>query len=96
MQVHIWPSRIRLVEAANAAIRVQASCVASSVGVGVVWKWSYTQIDSHGPASARCASRDMVFHCSAGSMPTRSIRQPCGMKTPNLIVMAPTYVGDRR
>ena len=33
----------------------------------------------------------MVFHCSAGSIPTRSIRQPCGMKTPNFIVMASTY-----
>src|SRR6478736_3182923 len=86
MQVHIWPSRTRPVLAANAAINVQASWVGSSVGTGVVWKWSYTQIDSHGPASARCASLDIVFHCWAGSTPTRSNRQPCGMKTPNLMV----------
>ena len=40
MQVHIWPSRTRLVAAPNAAISVQASWVASSVGTGTVWKWS--------------------------------------------------------
>src|SRR6478752_10271193 len=97
MQVHIWPSRTRPVLAANAAINVQASCVGSSDGTGVVWKWSYTQIDSHGPASARRASPDMVAHCSAGVMPTRSNRQPCGMKNPNLIVMTSTYgPGDHR
>jgi hypothetical protein len=40
MQVHIWPSRTVAVAAASAAINVHASCVASSVGVGIVWKWS--------------------------------------------------------
>ena len=40
MQVHIWPSRTVVVAAANAAISDQASCVASSVGTGTVWKWS--------------------------------------------------------
>jgi hypothetical protein len=40
MQVHIWPSRTRLVAAPNAAISVHASCVASSLGTGTVWKWS--------------------------------------------------------
>ena len=40
MQVHICPSRTRLVAAASAAIRVQASWVASAVGIGTVWKWS--------------------------------------------------------
>jgi hypothetical protein len=40
MQVHIWPIRSRLVVTASAAIRVQASCVAWSLGTGVVWKWS--------------------------------------------------------
>ena len=40
MHVHICPSRMREVEAANAAISVQASWVASSVGTGTVWKWS--------------------------------------------------------
>ena len=34
MHVHIWPSRMRLVEAAKAAMSVHASCVASSVGDG--------------------------------------------------------------
>ena len=78
-----------MVDAANAAVNVHASCVASWIGVGVVWKWSYTQMDSHGPESARWASPDIVVQCSAGSMPTRSMRQPCGMKTPNLIVIGP-------
>ena len=40
MAVHIWPSLIREVLAANAAISVHASWVASSVGIGTVWKWS--------------------------------------------------------
>jgi hypothetical protein len=40
MHVHIWPRRTRDVVAANAAIRVHASCVASWVGTGTVWKWS--------------------------------------------------------
>jgi hypothetical protein len=40
MQVHIWPRRTRLVAAPNAAISVQASWVASSLGTGTVWKWS--------------------------------------------------------
>ncbi len=40
MQVHIWPSRTREVEAASAAISAQASWVTSSVGTGTVWKWS--------------------------------------------------------
>src|SRR4051794_11983794 len=83
MQVHIWPRRIRDVAAPNAAIRVQASCVASSVGSGTVWKWSYTQTDSHGPASAARATPSIACHWSAGSMPTRSSFQPWGMKSPN-------------
>ena len=40
MHVHIWPSRMRAVDAANAAISVHASWVASSLGTGIVWKWS--------------------------------------------------------
>ena len=76
MQVHIWPSLIRDVVAANADINVHASWVASSVGTGTVWKWSYTQSDSHGPASAACASPLITSQCFAGSMPTRSCRQP--------------------
>ena len=35
MHVHIWPRRMRLVDAAKAAISVHASCVASSVATGV-------------------------------------------------------------
>ena len=40
MAVHIWPNLTRPVVAASAAISDQASCVASSVGTGTVWKWS--------------------------------------------------------
>src|SRR5690606_41678527 len=41
------------------AMSVHASWVASSLGTGVVWKWSNTHSDSHGPRSAACArSRD--------------------------------------
>lgn len=63
----------------------QASWVASSDGCGVVWKWSYTQIESHGPSSACRARSRITAHWSAGAMPTRSKRQPCGMNSPNLI-----------
>ncbi len=83
MQVHIWPSRTRSVAAAKAAISDHASWVASSVGTGTVWKWSYTQTDSQGPASAAWAKSRMVVHCSAVSMPARSSRQPCGTNNPN-------------
>src|SRR5690554_1647197 len=88
MQVHIWPRRMRVVDAAKAAISDHASWVASSLGRGVVWKWSYTQIDSHGPASACAASPLMVDQWSAGSMPTRSKRQPCGTNMPNLMLFS--------
>src|SRR5690606_24146129 len=87
MQVHIWPSRTCSVAAANAAISVHASWVAWSVGAGTVWKWSYTQIDVHGPASAWRATPSMVSQWCAGSMPARSSRQPWGTKSPNCIVM---------
>src|SRR5690606_2294628 len=84
MHVHIWPSRTREVLAANAAMRVHASWVAAWECSGVVWKWSLTQIDSKvDPASARWASPFITAHCSAGGIPTRSKRQPCGMKSPS-------------
>src|SRR5918994_4560355 len=66
---------------------VQASKQVSSSGVGTVWKWSKTQIESHPPSSAARATLVMVSNCSMGSsISARSIRQPCGTKTPNLIV----------
>ena len=86
MQVHIWPSRIRPVTAANAAIRVHASWVASSLGIGTVWKWSNTQIeDQSSLASARRASPAITPQCCEGSIPTRSMRQPCGTNSPNFM-----------
>src|SRR5918993_705598 len=67
---------------------VQASKQVSSSGVGTVWKWSKTQIESHPPSSAARATLVMVSNCSMGSsISARSIRQPCGTKTPNLIAM---------
>ncbi len=83
MQVHIWPSLTRLVAAAYAAISVHASWVASWVGTGTVWKWSYTQIESKGPSSAALATPSMVAQCSFGSIPARSKRHPCGTNSPN-------------
>src|SRR5487761_800095 len=89
MQVHICPSRTRLVAAANAAISVHASCVASCVGTGTVWKWSKTQIDSKGPSSAALAMLSMVGQWSFVSMPARSSRHPCGTKSPKRMVHHP-------
>ena len=40
MHVHICPRRTRRVEAAYAAMSAHASWVASSDGLGTVWKWS--------------------------------------------------------
>src|SRR5579859_1941808 len=98
MQVHIWPSRTRSVAAANAAISVHASCVASCVGTGTVWKWSKTQIDSKGPSSrsASSAMPSMVCQWSLVSMPTRSSRHPCGTKSPKRISHHPTRSVRRR
>ncbi len=43
---------MRDVVAAYAAISDHASCVASAVGTGTVWKWSYTHSESQAPPSA--------------------------------------------
>src|SRR6185437_5642435 len=101
MQVHIWPSRTRLVAAANAAISVHASCVASWVGTGTVWKWSKTQIDSKGPSSrsASWAMPSMVAQWSLVSMPAKSSRHPCGTKSPKRMAHHPMgggFAGARR
>src|SRR5690242_17423290 len=82
MHVHIWPSRTRSVTAPNADISDHASCVASSVGTGTVWKWSYTHTLCHGPLSAALARSRITRHWSLVSMPARSSRQPCGMNIP--------------
>ena len=78
MQVHIWPSLTRLVAAANAAISVHASCVASCVGTGTVWKWSKTQIDSNGPSSGRLGDaehgRPVVLSVDACQVEPPSLR----------------------
>src|SRR5215212_12184387 len=75
-----WVSRARV------AVIVQHSKQVSSSGVGTVWKWSKTQIESHPPSSATRATLVMVSYCSMGfSISARSIRHPCGTKTPNLI-----------
>ncbi len=61
-------------------MRVHASWVASSLGTGVVWKWSYTHTLLHGPASACSASEWIVLQWSFVGIPTRSNRQPSGKK----------------
>ena len=43
---------MRDVVAAYADISDHASWVASSVGIGTVWKWSYTHSESHALSSA--------------------------------------------
>jgi hypothetical protein len=51
-----------VVLAARAAIKVQASCVASAVAIGTVWKWSYTHTEVKGPFSARRATSSIACH----------------------------------
>jgi hypothetical protein len=56
---------MREVLAAYADISDHASWVASSVGIGTVWKWSYTHSESHAVPSAYAARfthhRPMLF-----------------------------------
>src|SRR4051794_20351325 len=78
----------RLVSRASVAVAVQHSKTEFSVGSGMVWKWSYSQIESHGPASAALATAVIASYCSTGSaISTRSIFQPCGTNTPKRVVM---------
>ena len=46
VQLTICPSRMVVVASASAAIVVQHSNTASCAGLGTLWKWSYTQIES--------------------------------------------------
>src|SRR5215207_2075120 len=88
MQPTICPILTFCVSRARVAEIVQHSKQVSSSGVGTVWKWSKTQIESHPPSSATRATLVMVSYCSMGSsISARSIRQPCGTNTPNLVVM---------
>src|SRR4030095_1367926 len=75
----VWVSRAR------AAVDTQHSKVGLSVGWGTVWKWSYSHTESKPRRSASWATWLIASYCAAGSvMWTRSMRQPCGAKTPNL------------
>src|SRR5262245_11451141 len=83
----------RLVSRASAAVVVHASNTLFWVGSGTVWKWSNSQIESHDPASAAFATAVIASHCSTGSaISVRSIRQPCGTKIPNRVVMTVSLV----
>ena len=63
----------------------QHSKVVLSVGWGTVWKWSYSHTESKPRRSASWAMWLIASYCAAGSlMWTKSMRQPCGAKTPNL------------
>src|SRR5688572_19779840 len=67
---------------------VQHSKVVLMVGSGVVWEWSYTQIESHGPVSAALATAVIASYCSTRSaISTRSIFHPCGTNTPKRTLM---------
>src|SRR5690349_20107850 len=82
----------RLVSRASVEDTVQHSKVVLRVGSGTVWKWSYTQTESHGPASARRALPVIASYCSTGSaISVRSIFQPCGTKIPKRMLIVATY-----
>src|SRR4051812_35892377 len=83
----------RLVSRASVDVTVQHSKVVLMVGSGMVWKWSYTQTESHGPASAALATAVIASYCSTGSaISTRSIFHPCGTKTPKRILIPAKYL----
>src|SRR3712207_2233195 len=82
----------RLVSRASVEVTVQHSNVVLIVGSGVVWKWSYTQTESHGPASAARATAVIASYCSTGSaISTRSIFHPWGTNTPKRTLMPRPY-----
>src|SRR3954466_2570853 len=82
----------RLVSRASVEVTVQHSNVVLIVGCGVVWKWSNTHTESHGPASAALATAVIASYCSTGSaISTRSIFQPCGTNTPKRTLIPATY-----
>ena len=61
------------------------SKVISSVGSGTVWKWSNTQSDSNPSASAWRVRVIVRAQASAGSQPSYSPFQPCGINNPTCI-----------
>jgi hypothetical protein len=67
---------MREVVAAYADISDHASWVASSDGIGTVWKWSYTHSESHAVPSAYAASSRITGQCFSVGMSIRSSRQP--------------------
>src|SRR5690349_4973783 len=78
----------RVVSRASVAEAVQHSKVVLRVGRGTVWKWSYSQTESQGPASAALATAVIASYCSTGSaISFRSIFQPCGTNTPKRTLM---------
>ncbi len=82
LQLTMCPRRTREVSAASAASDVNDSNVSSSVGSGVVWKWSNSQIDSNPSASAACATSTVRCHAASGSIPAYSPVQPWGTMIP--------------
>ena len=89
VQMTMCPRRIRSVSAASADNDVNDSKVISSVGRGMVWKWSYSQIDSKPRRSACRATSVVRRHASSGSKPSYSPTQPCGTTTPSFIAHLP-------
>jgi hypothetical protein len=85
VQMTRWPSRTRRVSAASAASEVNDSNVISSVGSGIVWKWSKSQIDSKPSASALWATSTVRAHARAGSQPSYSPVQPWGAMMPTFM-----------
>src|SRR5436190_7162590 len=78
----MWPSRTRVVSAASAESAVNDSKVISSVGLGTVWKWSKSQIDSKPSRSASFATPAVLAQAAFGSHPSNSPVHPWGTITP--------------
>ena len=70
VQMTTWPSRTRVVSAASAESEVNDSKVISSVGRGIVWKWSKSHTDSKPRRSARAVTSLVRCHALSESQPS--------------------------
>src|SRR4029079_19824311 len=86
VQMTMWPRRTRVVIAARADNEVNDSKVISSVGRGIVWKWSKSQTDSNPSRSACWATAAVRLQEVVGSHPAYSPTQPCGTIAPIVIL----------
>ena len=71
------------------------SNVISSVGLGTVWRWSNSQIDSNPSRSACCATSTVRAQARSVSQPSYSPVHPCGTMTPSFIASFLTIIWSR-